>query len=189
MKTLTTILLLAAMAGAQTKVKGHALGETPDQFLAAFISRVPALTAASTTPTTFRMACKQGDKHKTFCAAVATVDATGSGTIEDKNDVSSYVFSNGKLVAVTVMVYTSFAGVMANLTDTYGPPAHSGTIEVQNGFGARFTCGHADWAMPDKIDITVTQTVLVDPVLGLVQPISVRFAPHVEVSPKANPFN
>jgi len=116
------------------------------------------------------------------------VDQTGQALFPDPTG-ADYFFSGGKLADVTItFLGGSFDSVMQQLVEKYGQPTHSGTVEVQNGFGARFEVGQATWAMPDRVDIEVTQTVRNDSVLGLIKPITVRFAPHVTAKPAANQF-
>ena len=186
------ILLTAVASMGQdvkpTTVRGHALGETIDAYLDSVALKIPQQhPLASVNAADLRAKCKASPKHR-LCASIAEVDQTGQALFPDPTG-ADYFFSGGKLADVTItFLGGSFDSVMQQLVEKYGPPTHSGTVEVQNGFGARFEVGQATWAMPDRVDIEVTQTVRNDSVLGLIKPITVRFAPHVTAKPAANQF-
>jgi len=200
--TLSVLFLFAALAGAQPpKLKGHVIGESVQRFLEISTVLRFHVDLCRRDPDAIRR--QEGDTSSCIDLLNAVARA-GEDLIEEdrfnhllmgpKNlDFIGYVeFSGGKLTILGVNLEGQWNDLYPNLFKKFGKPTTEDSVEMQNGYGARFSLPQATWVRPsyevnaheDIIALTQTHFVQVEIVAA-----SRMRELDVETSARRNPLD
>ena len=90
-------------------------------------------------------------------------------------------FDGGKLVRFEVTM-NDMAKVLPSLTEKYGQPTATSSVDLQNAYGATFTAGRAMWEMPDGTKILAIEDVEFSSTTGYFRSTDITFLTKEEAS-------
>ena len=165
-------LLVAILASAQTPtVKGHAIGESVSSFFHASRALEMAVDSCAN-PNAYQNSRFRADGET--CQQISSAMAGKRTRIS--NDLArelmgsesilpftGYVeFSAGKLSMMEVDLYSeNWNTVYPDLLKKFGRPTKTDTVELQNGYGARYSLPTVSWVRPGYVvDASENMTML-----------------------------
>jgi hypothetical protein len=165
-------LLAAVLASGQTPtIKGHAIGESVSSFFHASRALEMAVDSCAN-PSAYRNSKYKADEET--CEQIASAMAGKRSRIS--NDIAhelmvsesilpfvGYVeFSAGKLSMMEVNLYgDDWNTVYPDLLKRFGKPTKVDTLELQNGYGARYSLPTVSWVRPGYVvDASENMTIL-----------------------------
>jgi hypothetical protein len=151
MKQLIVVLLFATAAVGQqaTRVGGHTLGESFQQWLS--VNQLAGM-------------CDQPHHDKQVCKRLNSIRDSGHGAFSTYSDEKTrqefiWLFSDGVLAEVDTRRTDSTAQQIQLLTDVYGAPSKTESVPYQNSYGAAWDCPRVTWIMPDGALIVGVETI------------------------------
>jgi hypothetical protein len=200
-------ILAAAQAPSRTEVKGHEIGEGAEEFYtkAGYGEFILQCRSAAGDPKKVKKLHCEIPLSALAGERIQVTDPNWEPEAGRKSDkrlgiklppVDTAILSGGRLVSVRLGIGRPFAEILPDLVDKYGKPSSASTESLQNGYGATFEVGRAEWSMPDGVIITAIEQVTFADSLGYFRTTDVTFSsrdeakhPSPEEASRPNLFN